>query len=96
MTFSALTDPLIAGIARGSDVYKLVGSYVTTPLNWYVYFYHVTLLSYMYTCMCVCVQRAVITGTNSKYHTMSDLKDTTIGISRPGRYILHRRSLFGL
>ena len=33
--FSALTDPLIAGIARGSDAYKLVGSYVATPLNWY-------------------------------------------------------------
>ncbi|KAF8515543.1 periplasmic binding protein-like II [Gautieria morchelliformis] len=57
----ALTDPLIAGIARGSDAYKLVGSYVATPLNW-----------------------AVITGTKSKYHSISDLKDTTIGISRPG------------
>jgi len=31
----ALTDALIAGIARGSD-YKLVGSYVSTPLNWAV------------------------------------------------------------
>jgi len=32
----ALTDPLISGIARGSQHYKLVGSYVTTPLNWAV------------------------------------------------------------
>ncbi|KAH8826334.1 periplasmic binding protein-like II [Flagelloscypha sp. PMI_526] len=30
----ALTDPLISGIAKGSKDYKLVGSYVTTPLNW--------------------------------------------------------------
>ncbi|KAG9039220.1 hypothetical protein FRB95_011805 [Tulasnella sp. JGI-2019a] len=29
----ALTDALIAGIARGSE-YKLVGSYVNSPLNW--------------------------------------------------------------
>lgn len=33
---SALTDPLISGIAKGSEQYKLVGSYVTAPLNWYV------------------------------------------------------------
>ncbi|KAI8969494.1 periplasmic binding protein-like II [Trametes punicea] len=32
----ALTDPLISGIAKGSRAYKLVGSYVTTPLNWAV------------------------------------------------------------
>ncbi|KAF8628015.1 hypothetical protein AX15_004133 [Amanita polypyramis BW_CC] len=32
----ALTDPLISGIANGSKAYKLVGSYVTTPLNWAV------------------------------------------------------------
>ncbi|PFH53167.1 hypothetical protein AMATHDRAFT_73709 [Amanita thiersii Skay4041] len=30
----ALTDPLISGIANGSKAYKLVGSYVSTPLNW--------------------------------------------------------------
>ncbi|KAK0469701.1 periplasmic binding protein-like II [Desarmillaria tabescens] len=57
----ALTDPLISGIANGSKAYKLVGSYVTTPLNW-----------------------AVITGTESKYNSIADLKDTTIGISRKG------------
>lgn len=35
--FRALTDPLISGIANyGSKAYKLVGSYVSTPLNWYV------------------------------------------------------------
>ncbi|KAG8932288.1 hypothetical protein FRC02_001359 [Tulasnella sp. 418] len=31
----ALTDGLIAGIAKGSE-YRLVGSYVTSPLNWAV------------------------------------------------------------
>jgi hypothetical protein len=34
---SALTDPLIAGIAKGSKAYKLVGSYVTSPLKWHVH-----------------------------------------------------------
>lgn len=34
LCFSALTDPLISGIANGSKAYKLVGSYVMTPLNW--------------------------------------------------------------
>ncbi|KAI0707317.1 periplasmic binding protein-like II [Earliella scabrosa] len=57
----ALTDPLISGIAKGSKAYKLVGSYVTTPLNW-----------------------AVITGKESKYNSIADLKGTTIGISRYG------------
>ncbi|KAK0500403.1 periplasmic binding protein-like II [Armillaria luteobubalina] len=57
----ALTDPLISGIANGSKAYKLVGSYVSTPLNW-----------------------AVITGTEAKYNSISDLKDTAIGISRQG------------
>ncbi|KAI9567409.1 periplasmic binding protein-like II [Boletus coccyginus] len=32
----ALTDALIAGIAKGSKAYKLVGSYVTSPLRWAV------------------------------------------------------------
>ncbi|KAI0303735.1 periplasmic binding protein-like II [Multifurca ochricompacta] len=32
----ALTDPLISGIANGSKEYKLIGSYVNTPLNWAV------------------------------------------------------------
>ncbi|KXN91621.1 hypothetical protein AN958_12473 [Leucoagaricus sp. SymC.cos] len=57
----ALTDPLISGIAKGSKAYQLVGSYVSTPLNW-----------------------AVITGINSQYKEISDLKDTKIGISRFG------------
>jgi len=30
----ALTDALISGIANGSTAYRLVGSYVSTPLNW--------------------------------------------------------------
>ncbi|KAF9267884.1 periplasmic binding protein-like II [Marasmius fiardii PR-910] len=57
----ALTDPLISGIANGSKAYKLVGSYVSTPLKW-----------------------AVITGKATQYNDISDLKDTTIGISRIG------------
>lgn len=32
----ALTDPLISGIANGSVSYKLVGSYVSSPLRWAV------------------------------------------------------------
>ena len=32
---SALTDPLISGIANGSTAYKLVGTYVVSPLKWY-------------------------------------------------------------
>ncbi|KAJ7067058.1 periplasmic binding protein-like II [Mycena amicta] len=57
----ALTDPLIAGIAKGSQSYKLCGSYVSTPLNW-----------------------AVITGKDTKFNSIADLKGTTIGISRLG------------
>jgi len=57
----ALTDPLISGIAKGSKAYKLIGSFVSTPLNW-----------------------AVITGTDTIYKEISDLKGTTLGISRPG------------
>jgi len=57
----ALTDPLIAGIAKGSKIYRLAGTYVTSSLNW-----------------------AVITGKNSEYNSIADLKGTTLGISRPG------------
>ncbi|KIY69088.1 hypothetical protein CYLTODRAFT_373274 [Cylindrobasidium torrendii FP15055 ss-10] len=57
----ATTDPLISGIAKGSNAYKLVGVYVSTPLNW-----------------------AVISGYESKYQSIQDLKDSTIGISRLG------------
>ncbi|EUC64793.1 periplasmic-binding protein-like protein II [Rhizoctonia solani AG-3 Rhs1AP] len=58
----ALTDALIAGIANGSQAYKLVGSYVSTPLNW-----------------------AVVTGKESKYQSIDDLRGTKLGISRVGR-----------
>lgn len=58
---SALTDALISGIAKGSKAYKLIGSYVTSPLNW-----------------------AVVTGKSSPFNSVPDLKNTTIGISRPG------------
>jgi len=57
----ALTDPLLAGIAKGITSYKLVGSYVTTPLRW-----------------------AVITGSNTRYSSIGDLRNTTLGISRQG------------
>jgi ABC-type nitrate/sulfonate/bicarbonate transport system substrate-binding protein len=58
----ALTDPLLAGIAKGSTSYRLVGSYVTSPLRW-----------------------AVITGKDSNYISIDDLRGTTLGISRQGR-----------
>ena len=32
-----------------------------------------------------CLDRAVITGKNTKYESIADLRDTTIGISRHGR-----------
>jgi len=59
----ALTDALIAGIATETSkgAYKLVGSYVTTPLNW-----------------------AVVTGQNSKYQNIDDLRGTVMGVSRIG------------
>lgn len=59
-----LTDGLVVGIAMGTskDTYKLVGSYVVTPLKW-----------------------AVVTGQNSKYQNIADLRGTTLGISRIGR-----------
>lgn len=67
----ALTDPLLAGIANGTSegAYKLVGSYVTSPLNW-----------------------AVVTGKDSKYQNIADLRGTTIGISRAGRFVDRPRS----
>ncbi|WRT64647.1 uncharacterized protein IL334_001581 [Kwoniella shivajii] len=57
----ALTDALIAGLANGLDSYKLVGSYIASPLRW-----------------------AIITGKESEYNSISDLKGTTFGISRLG------------
>ena len=77
---SALTDPLISGIAKGSTAYKLVGSYVTTPLNW-----HVILRLGAFVVLTLDSSRAVITGKETKYNSIADLKGTTIGISRYGR-----------
>lgn len=57
----ALTESLIAGIILGKGDYKLIGTYVTSPLNW-----------------------AVITGANTKYNSIADLKGQKMGISRPG------------
>ncbi|KAI0043812.1 hypothetical protein FA95DRAFT_1627735 [Auriscalpium vulgare] len=69
----ALTDPLISGIANGSTAYKLVGSFVNTPLNWQPS-----------DPSDVPLRRAVTTGVNSKYQSIADLEGSTIGISRPG------------
>jgi ABC-type nitrate/sulfonate/bicarbonate transport system substrate-binding protein len=60
----ALTDPLLAGVAKGVTSYRLVGSYVTTSLRW-----------------------AVITGRDSRYSSIDDLRGTTLGISRQGRSV---------
>lgn len=57
----ALSEALIAGIARGRRDIKLVGSYVRSSLLW-----------------------AVITGAQSRYQSIEDLKGSTIGISRVG------------
>jgi ABC-type nitrate/sulfonate/bicarbonate transport system substrate-binding protein len=75
---SALTDALIAGIANGSKAYKLVGSYVSTPLNWS--------LPVSATAMYLAHpdDRAVITGAKSKYQSLAELEGTPIGISRVG------------
>ena len=80
---SALTDALIAGIAKGSKAYKLVGSYVTSPLRWHV---HRPVPSDEKTHDTVSRCRAVITGSkDSSYEQISDLQGTTLGISRHGR-----------
>jgi len=57
----ALTESLIAGIVRKAADYKIVGQYVSSPLNW-----------------------AVITGKDTPYKSISDLRGKPIGISRPG------------
>lgn len=69
----ALTDPLLAGIAKGSSngAYKLVGSYLMTPLNW-----------------------AVVTGKDSKYQNIADLRGTAMGISRIGRLVVNFGIIF--
>lgn len=35
-TPSAPTETTVAGIAKGDATYRLVGSYVTSPMNWSV------------------------------------------------------------
>jgi ABC-type nitrate/sulfonate/bicarbonate transport system substrate-binding protein len=65
----ALTESLIAGIAKGNRSYKLVGNYVSTPLNW-----------------------AVITGKDTKYNSIDDLRGSKIGISRTGRRVVSPHS----
>ncbi|PPR05794.1 hypothetical protein CVT24_006849 [Panaeolus cyanescens] len=75
----ALTDPLISGIANGSKAYKLVGSFVTTPLNWQAFEYCTFPEK-----LTDVIHRAVTTGTKSPYNSIDDLKGTTLGISRNG------------
>ena len=57
----ALTESLIAGIILAKGDYKLIATYVTSPLNW-----------------------AVITGADTNYKSIADLKGQKMGISRPG------------
>lgn len=80
-----MTDPLISGIAKGSTHYKLVGSYVETPLNWYAgdgpYFAAGVRTSYTDRANLL---RAVITGKDAPYKEIQELEGTTIGISRHG------------
>ncbi|CAD6572579.1 MAG: glucosyltransferase [Cyphobasidiales sp. Tagirdzhanova-0007] len=75
----ALTESLIAGIVRGAAEYKLVGQFVSSPLKWFVIpeRYAVPIL------ICKSV-RAVITGKEAPYHSISDLRGQTIAISRTG------------
>ena len=79
----ALTEGLIAGIAKGRDDYALVGSYVRSSLNWYV----------------TCLYRAIITGTApaaSKYQTVADLRHAKVGVSRLGSGSNLMASVLGL
>ena len=71
---TALTDALIAGLANGQTSYKLIGRYISSPLRWCV--------DKGEACL---ILRAIITGKDSKYQSVSDLKGTTFGISRLGR-----------
>ncbi|KAK9893678.1 periplasmic binding protein-like II [Cystobasidium minutum MCA 4210] len=57
----ALTESLIAGIVRKAADYRIVGQYVSSPLNW-----------------------AVITGKDTPYKSIADLRGKTIGVSRMG------------
>ncbi|CED82295.1 hypothetical protein [Phaffia rhodozyma] len=57
----ALTESLIAGIVNGSKAYKMIGSYVSSPLNW-----------------------AVITGLDTQFNSIADLRGQKCGVSRIG------------
>lgn len=74
---AALTDALIAGLANGQTSYKLVGRYIASSLRWYVCELVTSGRSLMF--------RAIITGKDSRYNSVDDLKGTTFGISRLGR-----------
>jgi hypothetical protein len=77
----ALTDALIAGIANGQTSYKIVGRYISTPLRWYVDLRHPVNTQLTRDP----VYRAIITGKDSQYQDVNDLKGTKLGISRLGR-----------
>jgi len=57
----ALTESLIAGTVRQAAPYRIIGQYVSSPLNW-----------------------AVITGKDTLYKSIADLRGKTIGVSRMG------------
>lgn len=67
-----LTEGWVAGIARGDPV-RIIGSYVKSPLRIY------DLQS------CTDPGWAISTGPDSKYNGISDLKGSSIGVSRIGR-----------
>lgn len=83
MTFSALTDALIAGIARGSD-YKLVGSYVSKRRRESV---QMTVCLALIAMIDSPLNWAIVAGKESKYESRGDLRGTTFGISRKGRSV---------
>jgi hypothetical protein len=66
-----LTEGWVAGIARGEPV-RIIGSYVKSPLRTAP-----PQFSYL--------GWAISTGPESKYNGISDLKASSIGISRIGR-----------
>ena len=78
MLIPALTDALIAGLANGQTAYKLIGRYIASPLRWCGV--PLPWCRHGYGAN----NRAIITGKESKYNTVDDLKGTTFGISRLG------------
>jgi hypothetical protein len=71
-----LTEGWVAGIARGEPV-RIIGSYVKSPLRIIPAIYIFVNLGW-----------AISTGPDSKYNDISDLRGSSIAVSRIGRFIL--------